>query len=470
MEEAYGQQEVERDADPVSWHKIRFSYDANNRLILVEDDFGARMRYAYDCLGNRTLEERVIEEGVVQKIHYGYNKNGWRISRTETIQGNGEKKLAVTRYGYDENGNQNWIRTPKGYEIRRTFDADDRLTEERILDRKNGIDRRTCYTYDAAGNILSVSVYGAGPEEETQKENLKVTYQYDLKDRITHRTNPGGAVTRYLYDQNDRLLKEISPYGYNRESDSGAGTSYRYDSRGNLIRVTNGLDQVVEERSYNLQDMPSLRRDGLGNETAYRYTLDGQIREVRRGKRENSPYKVLQSYEYNAGGQITGITDGNGERIDYHLDTWGRITGVGFSDGVTEGYEYTPSGQISRTVNGNGGVIRYRYNSFGKVRERIDQTGDTETFRYDEEGNLSLHIDRDGRRISRTYNVFGNLVCEKAVDENGENPVVTTCRYDSLGRLTHAVCNGHSYEYIYNDQGRLKEKRSGGRDGSPVPL
>ena len=220
---------------------------------------------------------------------------------------------------------------------------------------------------------------------------------------------------------------------------------------------------MVEERSYNLQDMPSLRRDGLGNETAYRYTLDGQIREAKRGKRENSPYKVLQSYEYNARGQITGITDGNGERIDYHLDTWGRITGVGFSDGVTEGYEYTPSGQISRTVNGNGGAIRYRYNSFGKVQERIDQTGDTETFRYDEEGNLSLHIDRDGRQVSRTYNVFGNLICEKAVDENGEKPVITTCRYDSLGRLTHAVCNGHSYEYIYNDQGQLKEKRSGGR-------
>ena len=206
-----------------------------------------------------------------------------------------------------------------------------------------------------------------------------------------------------------------------------------------------------------------MQRDGFGNETAYQYTLDGQIREAKQGKRGNSPYKVLQSYEYNARGQITGIMDGNGERIDYRLDSWGRITGVGFSDGVTEGYEYTPSGQISRTVNGNGGAIRYRYNSFGKVRERIDQTGDTETFRYDEEGNLSLHIDRDGRRISRTYNVFGNLICEKAVDENGENPVVTTCRYDSLGRLTHAVCNGHSYEYIYNDQGRLKEKRSGGR-------
>ncbi len=466
VEEAYGQQEVERDADPVSWHKIRFSYDANNRLILVEDDFGARMRYAYDCLGSLTLEERTIEEGIVQKIRYGYNKNGWRISRTETIQGNGEKKLAVTRYGYDENGNRNWIRTPGGFEIRRSFDADDRLTEERVLDKKNGIDRRTCYTYDAAGNILSVSVYGAGPEEETQKKNLKISYQYDLKDRLTHQIRQNGAVTRYLYDQNDRLIKEISPYGYDRESDSGTGTSYRYDSRGNRIRVTNGLGQVVEERNYNLQDMPSMQRDGFGNETAYQYTLDGQIREAKRGKRgkkESSLYKVLQSYEYNARGQITGITDGNGERIDYRLDTWGRITGIAFSDGVTEGCEYTPSGQVSRTINGNGGSIQYRYNSFGKVRERIDQMGDAETFRYDEEGNLSLHIDRDGRQISRTYNVFGNLICEKAVDENGENPVITTCRYDSLGRLTHAVCNGHSYEYIYNGQGQLKEKRSGGR-------
>ena len=136
--------------------------------------------------------------------------------------------------------------------------------------------------------------------------------------------------------------------------------------------------------------------------------------EAKRRKKENSPYKVLQSYEYNARGQITGITDGNGERIDYRLDTWGRIIGVGFSDGVTEGYEYTPSGQISRTVNGNGGAIWYRYNSFGKVRGNESTRQEIQkTFRYDEEGNLSLHIDRDGRQVSRTYNVFGNLVCEK---------------------------------------------------------
>ena len=41
------------------------------------------------------------------------------------------------------------IRDRKGSEIHRSYDADDRLTGERVLDRKNGIDRRVQYAYDA---------------------------------------------------------------------------------------------------------------------------------------------------------------------------------------------------------------------------------------------------------------------------------------------------------------------------------
>ena len=64
-EEAYGQQDVQKDGEPESWHRIYFSYDKNNHMTLVRDDFGAQVRYDYDCLGNVTLEERVIEEGVL---------------------------------------------------------------------------------------------------------------------------------------------------------------------------------------------------------------------------------------------------------------------------------------------------------------------------------------------------------------------------------------------------------------------
>ena len=453
-EEAYGQQEVERDGEPDGWHRIQFSYDKNNHLNVVKDDFGAKMRYDYDCLGNVTLEERVIADGVHSVIHYAYNKNGWLVQRTEEIQGNGPVQAAVTRYAYDANGNLTKITTPKGSEIHRSYDADDRLTGERVLDRKNGIDRRVQYAYDAAGNVLKQAILG------TDGECLESSTRYDLKDRATHRTNPAGGVTRYLYDRNDRLRKEISPYGYEPENDDGAGAAYTYDSRGNRLRTTNALGEVVQELSYNLRNQPVIQKDTFGNRTELSYELDGKIKDVRRS---GNHQRTLQQYEYNARGQITGVVDGNRNPISYDVDSWGRITGIGFVDGVKEGYEYTPAGQVSRTIDGNGNAVQYRYNSLGKISERIDQLGDTETFRYDEEGNLSLHIDRDGRQLQRACNVFGQPVYEKATDAEGKHTNISTWHYDSLGRVTRAVCDGKSYEYIYDAHGNLKEKRSNGK-------
>ena len=310
------------------------------------------------------------------------------------------------------------------------------------------------YAYDAAGNVLKHAILG------TDGECLESSTRYDLKDRATHRTNPAGGVTRYLYDRNDRLRKEIRPYGYEPESDDGAGVSYTYDSRGNRIRTTNALGEVVQELSYNLRNQPVIQKDTFGNRTELSYELDGKIKDVRRS---GNHQRTLQQYEYNARGQITGVVDGNRNPISYDVDSWGRITGIGFVDGVKEGYEYTPAGQVSRTIDGNGNAVQYRYNSLGKISERIDQLGFTETFWYDEEGNLSLHIDRDGRQLQRACNVFGQPVYEKASDAEGKHTNISTWHYDSLGRVTRAVCDGKSYEYIYDAYGNLKEKRSNGK-------
>ncbi len=310
------------------------------------------------------------------------------------------------------------------------------------------------YAYDAAGNVLKQAILG------TDGECLESSTRYDLKDRATHRTNPAGGVTRYLYDRNDRLRKEINPYGYEPENDDGAGVSHTYDSRGNRLRTTNALGEVVQELSYNLRNQPVIQKDTFGNRTELSYELDGKIKDVRRS---GNHQRTLQQYEYNARGQITGVVDGNRNPISYDVDSWGRITGIGFADGVKEGYEYTPAGQVSRTIDGNGNAVQYRYNSLGKISERIDQLGFTETFRYDEEGNLSLHIDRDGRQLQRACNVFGQPVYEKASDAEGKHTNISTWHYDSLGRVTRAVCDGKSYEYIYDAYGNLKEKRSNGK-------
>ncbi|MGN0402547.1 MAG: hypothetical protein ACI4HQ_09880, partial [Acetatifactor sp.] len=48
-------------------------------------------------------------------------------------------------------------------------------------------------------------------------------------------------------------------------------------------------------------------------------------------------------------------------------------------------------------------------------------------------------------------------------DAEGKHTNISTWHYDSLGRIVRAVCNGHSYEYVYDAQGNLKEKRSSGK-------
>ena len=52
---------------------------------------------------------------------------------------------------------------------------------------------------------------------------------------------------------------------------------------------------------------------------------------------------------------------------------------------------------------------------------------------------------------------------EKASDAEGKHTNISTWHYDSLGRVTRAVCDGKSYEYIYDAHGNLKEKRSNGK-------
>lgn len=89
--EAYGQQEVERDGEPESWHRIHFSYDQNNHLISVNDDFGAKICYNYDCLGNVTLEERVIaEESAASSI--------MPTTKTAGVSKRPKKSRATARY------------------------------------------------------------------------------------------------------------------------------------------------------------------------------------------------------------------------------------------------------------------------------------------------------------------------------------------------------------------------------------
>ena len=481
--EKHGLDFVVEEGYPRSYHSIYLSYDKNNHLIKVKDDYGAMLRYEYNCLGQRSYEERKINEEVSQCIHYIYNKAGWLVQKKEALDSRmlGEKSTrtlwAVTKYNYDANGNLTAILTPKGYQIERSYDACDRLVSEHVVDKENGIDRTTYYTYDAANNVIKV---------EEQSEGVapnKRAYDYDLKDRLTHIKENESVVQRYFYNKNDQLIKEVDARNYQVQLDNGAGTTYSYDARGNRVQTVNALGQIVEANEYDPSNNLLVQKDALGHPITYDYTIQNQVLSVSTARTAEQG-KKLQTYSYNANGQITGIIDGNHNETFYQVDGWGRITEVTAADGGVEKYTYDHAGNITTTTDANGGTITYHYNSFGKVSEIIDQEGLSEKFYYDEEGRLTLHIDRNGNRVENTYNIDGNLVSQVAYADKGNNrssiannqgenvsinieetpsTVRKSYSYNTKGQLLTAKADGFVYNYSYTPEGYLASKSTCGR-------
>ncbi len=435
-------------------------------------------------------------------FHYSYDRAG-RLTEIKEELDSGlpaaeeDRKYAVTRYRYDENGNRTEIITPEGYRILREYDACDRLIQERTVDRANGMDRTVSVTYDYAGNITGITRQGKGLEA------WETRYDYDLKDRIIHAKDCLGPVFVYEYDKNDQLKTELLPESGSRTMPGAPQNrnSYCYNAYGSLLTRTDGAGTVQEEYRYLPDGKPVIFREADGQEIVYTYGIHGQETEIHTA-RSRKAGKAVQSFCYDSRGRITGIKDGNENRTGYGMDGWGRVQKVQHADGGEEGYTYDFAGNITSTTDANGGVITCRYNSQGLVCEIIDQEGCSETFCYDREGRMVLHTDRNGNRVRTTYNVDGNPVLETGsnlvrlhlekggggtisdlyyeYDLNGNRTLKSgSCllpdgslakqevsyRYDCMDRLTDEVHHGDKTAYVYDSCGnRLKKLDKNGKE------
>lgn len=132
----------------------------------------------------------------------------------------------ITRFSHDANGNVTLVDRPLGSDVRRWYDAGNRLVLEE--------------SYGSNENYNSVSHYNA--------------YAYDSAGRLRYKVVPDGKVTEYRYDGYGRVIEEVAyrghtfPYstvwideGTMNAWRDGLGdrtlrniTSHRYDGRGNL--------------------------------------------------------------------------------------------------------------------------------------------------------------------------------------------------------------------------------------------
>lgn len=272
----------------------------------------------------------------------------------------------------------------------------------------------TYYEYDDNGN-LTKTTYPDGSTEMSE-------YDQDTNKQLKY-TDRNGLVTEYTYE-NEFLVKTVcggiqtSAYTYHTESDSsiyglvktetdihGNVTSYEYDGKGNVLKVTQTID-------------------GVSHITTNEYDSQGRL------VKTIDPNGIVTESYYNAMGNalLIKVSDSAGEaqftRTVY--DALGRairvIDPIDYKSSV-DNLDADNYGDISV------GTWTY-YNDKGQIVKETDELGNTTKYEYDADGNMVKEIQPNGSYKKYVYDKDGRITeesfCEVTTDEEGNETKTTT--------------------------------------------
>jgi YD repeat-containing protein len=323
---------------------------------------------------------------------------------------------------YDEVGNLKTMTDFNGKTITYIYDFQNRLTEKQLQDGS-----KVQYGYTLHGLQDTVTF-----RDGTGLITSFYDYDYDVRDRLTQRTDTISGTSRsiqYGYDQNSNQTSVTTASGI---------TTYSYDERDRLD-VTRFNGAMVADYDYDTGNRLTKTSFGNGTEEVRVYDTLNRLKELtsKRGAIELSKYVYTLD---KVGNRKTAIESVNGQArsISYTYDDLYRLTDEAITDGVngnrTSGYTYDNVGnRLTKTVNGV-----------------------TTTYAYD--GNDRLLNEKVG----------GAITAEYSYDNNGstltktENGVTTTYTWHDEKRLVSATVGTQTVDYVYNDQGiRVSSKQNG---------
>lgn len=438
-------------------NKTCYTYDALDRLILIEEADGDKKSYSYDevgnvisitdCNGNRShyfyskkneLLKMVDFYGNETEYEYDFNSNLIRIEqkrknsngegivtcyardalgqivaikdfvgKEEHYKYNGKGYLTekidkdgyLTKYGYNNSGDVNYIKYADGREVWFSYNV------LRQLEEVKDWTGTTTIKNDAVGRAINIA-YPDGNE---------ISYSYNVSGQRTSIIYPNGDTVKYNYDKFKRLISL---------EESENVTTYEYDKYSHLKRkiLPNGIST---EYSYNnrglLASIMSSDADGIVDEYVYKYDCEGNKTEIIKNRR-NMPQE-------------------NG-RYTYCYDALRKLTSVHKDGALLHAYEYDEYGNRVQMMDKNN-VTSYQYNELNQLISKNDLTG-KESYSYDSRGNL----------------------CQ--ISCNGQ--MKTKFVYDATNRLSEAInFEGKHAKYDYNGLGyRIGMTEYAGSDKRPV--
>ncbi|MBW8756182.1 MAG: hypothetical protein JF586_01100, partial [Burkholderiales bacterium] len=478
--------------------KTTNTYDVRGNLVTTTDPSGVVTTYGYNAIGQRISQQ--VDTTLNLLTQYGYDGDG---NATRVIDPDGN----VTLNAYDKAGRLLYSQDGAGNVTGYTYDNDGHvLTSTRYAKVQTalvasvtangtvniavtaptltaGQDQTTTYTYDTNGRKTLSEVDKAGLD-------LKTQYFYDGAGNLTKVVDPNGAATLYIYDAANRVTSALSP--------AGTLTQTAYDGDGHVAqttvyagvkamtttvagngRVTNAIagtitpsaNDVVTAYTYdaaNRRKTATVDPSGLALKTSYAYDAAGNLTQV------TDPAGNITYYGYDAAGRQRYVLDPQNILTETVYDGAGRVTATIVYGTAPTGLSATPNaaGLVTPTFTVVGSatldrVTRYGYDAAGRQVYAVDALGDVTETAYDAAGLVTgvrryttrIALPAAGAADGRTLAMTTAAIKAAIVTNSGD--ISTRYAYDAAGRKVFSVDPyGSVTGYTYDAFDRLAIQRA----------
>ncbi len=427
----------------------------NYLLASVTDPLQRKTRYTYenhtanlisvvDPMGRTALSVSYDESDRVRKL-YEYNDHSKYLYYPDENKTIKVKNGISYTYEYDEFGYllnyENPNSTIKAQEV-----------DDGILFSKTDINgNMTIYKYDDRGNVILITE-GFG----TQLER-KTSYEYDEElNVVTKVTDPIGREVNYEYDKKGNKTKISTPMDIHTlliYDDNGDLTGFNgplllywhfsYDKYGNVIKAV-WAEKTVEMEYDILGNITSIT-DPNGNVTKYEYDAASQL------VRKIDPYEKETIFEYDKNGNISKVTNALGYSTSFLNIEKDKLRKITDPLGNETLFIYGKSGSISMVIDAEGNSTKTDYNDLLLPVKVIDAMSNETQFCYDEARNLSRIVDPKNNETKFEYDLYRRLT--KIIYPDLSTEIYTYDLIDNLVAKTNR--NGNTIEYRYDELDRL---------------
>lgn len=450
------------ETDPLL-HTQSWAYDSAGNLTSYTNQNGAVSTYAYDAMGRKT-GETLPDSGLTTSTYtFTYDKVGNQTSQvvpltaTQTatttstydalnrLSSVTDPLLNVTRYGYDNNGNETGV--------------------------TNGLGFTTTYQYDAANRqtAMIIPISGSGPGQVT----ATTTFGYDLAGEQTSKTDALNDVWNYSYNNRGWLSSATDP--------NNNQTTYGYDAVGERTsesQMSGGVVVYHTNTTYDAIGEVTQVTDNVGGITTYTYDAVGNRTAIQGVGGCDCGCGGNMTFGYNAGNQQTTMTDAAGDVTTTVYDGVGNKTQVTdpLGHATTFGYDgqnrllsvtnaltgktsyaYNLAGWQTSETDPDNNVTQYGYNAAGETTSETNPLNFTQTFSYDAAGRLTAKTDYNGQQTQYAYNESGWKTGETWLNSLNQTIYQATFTYDNAGRLTAEQDGNSLYSYTYNNAGEMTQ-------------